>query len=1800
MDADDELVESIPAPEASVVKSSESEHTEGQRKRKLSDADDDLVAGIDKKGKVDDEGESSESDEEGEDVVVGHAAEFSGSEAENEYDMADGFMAADGESSDSDDDRPKEKREKVKFSRLKKNTNKVMLDDEDLMIVRENMEAVSSVSKESKQRKADVGGDARDDTGSEIAPEEGGEAVEDEEDANEFADFIVDEGGEGSDEEDAEADGAPKPVARRAASGIAPRKRFGAGPNPEELQESMDIFGIENLDLDDLDIDDEDEYGVDGEDAETLARNRDESKIANLRSKIERQVLVDNFYTDRDEEIRQADCPERYFDVMNGRTPPDDDERREEANWMTAKLTAQIYATTDPMVLQYQTMASVAASLAEPVHQVLLFIHVQLLEVPFIWAHRRDYLHPLITRDHLWQIVTWDEKWDTLYTQRSRLLRDIDGIFRATEYKSEQFNYEQERSRGEILTLTGLRTEQEKLLLNWTEAQNTALDNIDRAEDPDDDDVLIDREKVITLRKQIEEMTSELSKTRDMLNQKQKDQESQLELSLQLDKYTTAGIAEVKRCFPRERYDPIIEQCCDEQELKDIALFLGVLLKGALKDKAFAAAATPAAASAPASQASTSEAQHAGEGGEEKPAEGNPEDESADTFAAANMQTNGDANSSKRHTHFHDKVFQYTRYRKAAGVREMIEKIFVSACDMGDAVRNGISTDVPPTPAGGEYEYKELLESLIGDGTVIKSAEEAAKALTTVIGTELASEPSFKSATRRMYRGCTTISTEPTSKGILEITPFTELFGLHYLKRKPLQLFLEGPGRKTFIQLVQAEKDGLLVIKFQHPIVFNQEDGSSKIDITPYFSEVGNKWFPKDESRYDNYPQMREMLDLLRFDSFEMALIHNLIPTMEAEVRRDLMRLGKEAIVEEATENFTKMLQTGPYQPISMDPRDAIASLLTFCPYRPFYATVVSIHVQPGGREPMAMVYLDKEGVLCASDFLPSKAMAMKAETLERFIGLHKPDLVIINSSGGLVAKQTLGQLERITLPKIKDDHEKGRIAKKDSMGMDYNEDFDDMAGPYNPQAMIIKDDISEIFKLSSRASKMFPNFQQNVCASICLGRFVQEPLAEFCNLWTSANAAGVFGYEALFLKLHPLLNLTKNIRSQLLTSLERALVNAVCDIGVDINQSNQHEHLASMLAFVGGLGLRKANHLRATIRDKLKHVSSRAELLERRILKLNVWNNCASFIRVEDTDNGNGTSAEVNPFDNTRVHPECYHSHEWAPKICANAMDNEDWVEGQDYFEIVSEVKVDSRNRLERLVKDGVKAGGRSKAYLDMWMQGRPQLGVTTYRENVQTSAGLTEERVRQCELSDKLANLLIEEYCKALEEKGEGKHMLQFNDIKEELRFPWLDMRKSIEPPSPSEMFTIITGENDISMHVGLKIGCEVLELDEKMQFDSRTGESKARPRAFVKTDCGLKGIISMYEVADDRLDEATFSMHDYLQVGQRVLAVVVGVDKMRNSLDLSIKPMYMSVEEDWWISNRYTNRQCMRWFEQTKAVPCRDLNRLYDAYFQEQEALKIYRDSIQSEAMVVTPTAEVKPTKRVANQRHIIHPLFVNCGHNEAEERLSANMNTGAVKYEGNVIIRPSSKGPDSLSITWAFNLQKKWFMHFEVDERGKAPGSLQLGSQLHIKYMSIVEPFSDLDEIYIRFIDPMNDYANLMANYLHFRDEPVKEVESYLMEKYSNDNSTIPYCIRYQEDMPGIYVLTWLSPKSSVPIKMAKITLLPTGYHIEKKLFNRPAEIIDFLKEQVGRSNRSSAHAKAPSGDGARRTRFSNRN
>ena len=1769
------------------------------KKRKLSDAGEG-PSGVEKKGKVgssDNEGEGSgddsdkiggdSSESEGESVNSKDEDEEDGGEGDeevNQYEY-DEFLVQDAEDSlgsDSDDDdadkkarkkKKKTQREGAKLTRLKKNVTRLDEDDRELLI--EN--TIPGDDKAGKT--ADAGNDDDNSAESdyddvdEIAPEQQNKYKMTADDGdNEMAGFIVD----AEDEEGAPGEASPSAIRREAAPRDASMaQRVAGGPTEDEIQESMDIFGIENLD--DLQIDEEDdEYYGDDDNGNILAAQRDSQKMNSLRSTIDRQVLIDNFYTESDEAIREADIPERSFEFLANRTIPGDEERKEEASWMVGKLAEKIQADRDTSP-EWKEMSTgtLKDEMLSAVLSVLNFTLVDKLEVPFIWAHRRDYLHAVMTREHLWYIVTLDREWDGIYDQRTRLLQDINSIFKAFEFNSTEFQMDQGSRKSQILSLRGLCAEQEKTIIEWEEEVNKAMDAIDKSED--DLEVESDREKVVALQQRIADMQGELTTSKEMLDSTKTEQDTQLELSLALEQYTSQGIAEVKEAFPKERYEVIIESCTNEQELKDMHAFLSLLLKGAIKDKDSKAEASPKATSD-------------NEGGV-------TDVETADAAAPAGERTPLSLKPKKKAAGFRDTHYQYTRFRKLAGIRVLINKIFLAVCDMGDAVRHSIATELPPTIPGGVQELEELCSELI-DNEVVNSSEQAKKAMTTVVACELAAEPMVKNAVRQKYRAITTISTQPTAKGLLEITPFNEFFGLHWLERKPLSDFLRY-DKTLFLKLLQAEKEGLLLITYKHPL-----DDAGSADVFPYFEDIGfvQNWFPKQTPELDEYPEMRGALDLLRFDAFAVAIKSYLLPALQDEVRRDMIRIGRETIVEEATANFQKMLAVGPYKPPVMDPRDEMRDMLVMCPYRPFYATVVSIHVANGPREPCCMVYLDKEGVLCANEFIPSKAMGKKQEIIRKFIGLHKPDVVILNSSGGRVAKQTMGDLERKIFPKLKEVHEKAIQERKDQ-GMDYD-DFDDEDDnkPYEPQAMILKDDISEIFKQSDRSKKMFPDFQPIMRAAICLGRYAQEPLAEYCNLWTSSSAAGVFGYEALFLKLHPMLQHTKSVRSRLLTCLERALVGAVCDVGVDINAVNQHDHLSAMLAFVGGLGLRKANSLRATIREKLKNVSSRVELLERRVLKLNIWTNAASFLRVEDSGQSN---TEVNPFDNTRIHPECYHSHEWAPKICANAMDNEDWAEGQDYFQIVADVKRNSREQLEKKVVEGKKAGGRSKAYLDMWLRGRPTLGVTTYSENIMTAAGLTEMRVRQCELSDKLSNLLLEEYCADLEEKGEGKHKLQFDAIKEEIRFPWLDLRKPLEAPSVHEMFTILTGENDASLHVGLKMMCEVLEIDEKQFFDAASGETKSRPQVIVKTDCGLKGKISMYEVTDERMDGMNFNMQDYVQVGQKLISVVIGVDKYRQSLDLSIKPEYLRADEDWWIGTRVQNRQVARWFESTRQVSVIDLSKLYLGHFNEALALEQYKKTQVSTAANNSASdtrAQGSQQKgKLAHQRVFRHQLFYNCGHAEAEERiLNAYFDPTMQQLDGNVIIRPSSKGMDSLSITWAFDIEKRKFMHFEVEERGKEPGAIGLGTDLHIKYGDSNESYSDLDEIYIRFIDPMNDYASQMSSHRNFREGSVEEVEAYLNERAQSDPGRIPYCIRYEPERCGMYCLTWHNSASSQnPVKKVKITLLPTGYLMERRQFTRPSEIIDYLKKHVGGSGASKSSKPSSSSSGARRSRFSDR-
>ena len=53
--------------------------------------------------------------------------------------------------------------------------------------------------------------------------------------------------------------------------------------------------------------------------------------------------------------------------------------------------------------------------------------------MPFIWAYRRDYLHPLMTRKHLWAVFLLEEDWDRSVASKLRFQEEVTALSDAAQ-----------------------------------------------------------------------------------------------------------------------------------------------------------------------------------------------------------------------------------------------------------------------------------------------------------------------------------------------------------------------------------------------------------------------------------------------------------------------------------------------------------------------------------------------------------------------------------------------------------------------------------------------------------------------------------------------------------------------------------------------------------------------------------------------------------------------------------------------------------------------------------------------------------------------------------------------------------------------------------------------------------------------------------------------------------------------------------------------------------------------------------------------------------------------------------------------------------------------------------------------------------------------------------------------------------------------------------------------------------------------------------------------------------------------
>lgn len=225
---------------------------------------------------------------------------------------------------------------------------------------------------------------------------------------------------------------------------IKPKKKKGLyRHNDEAMQQAQDIFGVEfdfddlqNLDNDDYgDFDEENEYEEDEEGEHRMVSSKKKSKKRVVKKSIfeiyEPSELERNHLTERDNEIRNIDLPERFQCRSIPITEATEEELKEEAEWIwknafnTCTISVQDPDADYPEDKRQPIAGRKSRSTVNKIKDALNFIRNKKNEVPFIAFYRKEYFVPDLNINDLWVIYKWDEKWCQLQLRKDNIVKLI-------------------------------------------------------------------------------------------------------------------------------------------------------------------------------------------------------------------------------------------------------------------------------------------------------------------------------------------------------------------------------------------------------------------------------------------------------------------------------------------------------------------------------------------------------------------------------------------------------------------------------------------------------------------------------------------------------------------------------------------------------------------------------------------------------------------------------------------------------------------------------------------------------------------------------------------------------------------------------------------------------------------------------------------------------------------------------------------------------------------------------------------------------------------------------------------------------------------------------------------------------------------------------------------------------------------------------------------------------------------------------------------------------------------------------
>ena len=165
----------------------------------------------------------------------------------------------------------------------------------------------------------------------------------------------------------------------------------------------------------------------------------------------------------------------------------------------------------------------------------------------------------------------------------------------------------------------------------------------------------------------------------------------------------------------------------------------------------------------------------------------------------------------------------------------------------------------------------------------------------------------------------------------------------------------------------------------------------------------------------DTQPTVRMEWDEQRWLILQECGEKYLLPSLELELRRELLRVSKEYIVSEAALNFSKMLSVGPYRKKNISSKNVLES----CPQRACPVSVVAIMTSSEKHEPLFMAYVDKDGLLRRHDLVPGVAWNQRREKLTEFLRKTTPDVIVVNASGGPTSSSIHAMIQKYLVAEI-------------------------------------------------------------------------------------------------------------------------------------------------------------------------------------------------------------------------------------------------------------------------------------------------------------------------------------------------------------------------------------------------------------------------------------------------------------------------------------------------------------------------------------------------------------------------------------------------------------------------------------------------------------------------------------------------------------------------------------------------------------------------------------------------------------